>query len=94
MSALAVTSLITFAFGGFVAFVWNGSFRYFNTQNIGGAALASLSGIAAFGLSLFAIAVIATQFETYVRADDRIVLGGFVAGLGIAHIIDRLRHHR
>ena len=92
--ALPVTIVLSFIFGGLAQEAWQRAFRTFNAGTLGGAVLATLAGLLAFGLCLFMVASIGILLGTYSRPNDTIVLGSFLAGMTLLIIIQRLRDGR
>ena len=92
--ALPITIVLSFIFGGLAQEAWQRAFRTFNAGTLGGAVLATLAGLLAFGLCLFMVARIGILLGTYSRPNDTIVLGSFLAGVTLVIIIQQLRGRR
>ena len=89
--ALPITIVLSFLFGGLAQVAWQRAFRTFNAGTLGGAVLATLAGLLAFGLCLLLVARIG---RTYSRPNDGVVLGSFLAGVTLIIVIQRLRGGR
>ena len=94
MTVLAITLILSFILGCLTSVGEQRAYRIFNTQYIGGALLYVLAFLSAFGISLFAIAIMGTVLGTYTHQNNRLVLISYATGFALLTVFKRIRSSR